>query len=129
MPLLSILHVSSWRSLRRPVSDCKLIFADEFCFFEKLNKTILGRECYETVFQPCDINLSPQKTTKSWRDVGIWKKARVNRHNDLCNPFPWMGNPFSLITHSFLRFIKLALFGLLFAIRENEVNPRERIAI
>lgn len=57
------------------------------------------------------------------------KEARVNRHHNLCNPFPWMGNPFSLITHSFLRFIKLALFGLLFAIRENEVNPRERIAL
>lgn len=80
-------------------------------FFEKHNETILGRECNETVFQPCDINWSPQKTTKSWRDVGIWKKkARVNRHHNLCNPFPWMGNPFSLITHSFLRLVHKTRF-------------------
>lgn len=47
-----------------------------FVFFEKHNETILGRECNETVFQPCDINWSPKKTTKSWRDVGIWKKKQ-----------------------------------------------------
>ena len=88
-------------SLCRPVSDCKMIFADEFWFFEKLNETILGRECNGTVFQPLILIWHLKKPTKSWKDMGIRKKARVNRHNDLVQSIPLDGESV-LMDYSFV---------------------------